>query len=725
MPGFSSAFIAEIKKVASKRRRYGLIGWMLLFSATAVRILLWALSLVQPLSCNTEQTIVGQVREPPKSTQQRISMQLRVLEAPDCKVLVDRYLRLSWYDPTAPLSAGDEIQLTVRVRKPWGAVNPGGFDYQLWLYGQNIFATGYVTQFGGINEDIDGGIKEEGLPEAPHGVPPSSSVFAVDLDNEPILRAMALGERYRLNEADWTLFRRTGAVHLVVVSGLHVSLFAGAVFLIVGSLLRLLPGDFVQLPRTTLALLASAVSVGILVCVTGLQPAVLRAALTFVCAMSFVLFLRQGDWGRLLWLVMAMELLLMPQYVLRIGFWLSFVAVFCLLRTFGYRLRRYSYLQALTMTQLYLFVGMLPWLSLFVGEIPVNAPLSNLLVVPWLSTLCIPWAMAGFAGIALGLPGAALLLHVADWSLSIALRVLREMGTLPGAIGYFQLGGIGLGLLATRLAQMPLPRALLPPVYLALVSMFNHIHNQIPKGAFRIHVLDVGQGSAAIVQTQRHNMLIDTGPMYRSGFDSGERIVLPAIKRLGIRRIDRILTTHGDTDHAGGLSSLSAYFPSARRTLLSSECAREDDWTWDDVRFALAVNLLGSNANERSCTVIVAGQRARAYFSGDIGYQSELALLPQLPHDVDLLVAPHHGSASSSHPAFVNQLRPRVAVFSAGLDNRYRHPRPQVIARYNKVGTVSLVTGAVGAIQFDSWRRGWVFVYRPWRVLKRPIRITD
>jgi len=225
---------------------------------------------------------------------------------------------------------------------------------------------------------------------------------------------------------------------------------------------------------------------------------------------------------------------------------------------------------------------------------------------------------------------------------------------------------------------------------------------KVPADHFRIQVVDVGQGSAAVIDTRTHRLLVDTGASFRSGFSMLEAAVVPTLRRSGPNRIDRVLISHNDNDHAGGLSLLQGLYPQADYLGAARPCHSTDRWLWDGVTFSVLVDNQAGSRNDASCTLLVTNGTRTAYFSGDISSRIERSLLPELPRNIDWLLAPHHGSASSSAPAFVSWLKPSVVVFSTGRNNRYGHPRSLIVRRYLRRGAEVFNTAEHGAISWSS-----------------------
>ncbi|MDE2210838.1 MAG: MBL fold metallo-hydrolase, partial [Betaproteobacteria bacterium] len=249
----------------------------------------------------------------------------------------------------------------------------------------------------------------------------------------------------------------------------------------------------------------------------------------------------------------------------------------------------------------------------------------------------------------------------------------------------------------------------------------------VPVGGVRVVVLDVGQGLAALVSTAHHALLYDAGPRFTDSVDAGGRIVAPFLRASGVARLDTLVVSHADTDHSGGALSVLRAVPVAR--LLSSlpddhpivatvtgrsagaatdavRCHAGDRWEWDGVAFEIlhpdrsAYSDATRKSNDYSCVLRVVSPAGSVLLTGDIEAASELELLARNAHALraEVLVVPHHGSRTSSTPAFIGAVSPRVAVIAAGYRNRFGHPRDEILARYLRAGAASPRTDLQGAI---------------------------
>jgi competence protein ComEC len=265
-------------------------------------------------------------------------------------------------------------------------------------------------------------------------------------------------------------------------------------------------------------------------------------------------------------------------------------------------------------------------------------------------------------------------------------------------------------LLALLAVAMAVPRHALPGRRLALLGLLPLAvgqGNALDDGEYRLTVLDVGHGLAVVIETRTHRLLYDAGPLYQSGFDAGAEIVAPAVAALGTAPPDLMIVSHADSDHAGGAQAIRARYPNMFALggpdvegVADAVCEAGQAWTWDQVRFEILHPVAGfvPVGNESSCVLRVDGAFGSLLVTGDIERLAESRLQRSAHLAADVVVVPHHGSLTSSTPAFVNAVGARIALVSAGFNNRWGFPRPEVSARWQASGAQLLVTGDHGAL---------------------------
>ena len=630
-------------------------------------------------------------------------------------------LRLNWYD--APrLAAGDGWQLRVRLKRRQGFYNPGGFDYAGWLFQRGVGATGYVRKGSDVQpwrDAADGTIALRLRAAVDHRLDRALA----DARQAGLLRALAIGAKDAVSSEQWTAFRATGTAHLMAISGLHIGLVAGLGFASGRGLwarsqrltLRIAApyaGAVVALSAATLyALLA------------GFEVPARRAWIMVLVVLVGLLRQRPTRPAQGLALALLLVTLLDPFAVLSPGFWLSFVAVaiiFSLLAPrrapldAGWRRLR-THTGVLVRMQLALSFGLLPLLLLFFGQMGWIAPLANLFAVPWASLLLVPLVFAGLLFLYPAPWLAQWLFILAGWAAEILDRVLCWLAALPGnAIGMPAVPAAVSVAALLGVAVLLLPRG--TPHRLVggvlLIPLATWTPPRPAQGTAWFTLLDVGQGLAAVVRTHRHTLVYDAGPRFGPDFDTGAAVVAPFLESVGVRRLDRLIISHGDNDHRGGAASLDRRVP-AYGVLTSvpglidwryvTRCEAGQSWEWDEVRFEVLHPQVDANqsGNDASCVIRVEANGERLLLPGDIETSAEHALVARYGEALrsEVLVAPHHGSRTSSTPAFVRAVDPHWVLFAAGYRNRYGFPRPEVRARYRAQGSEALTTGETGAIQ--------------------------
>jgi competence protein ComEC len=231
-----------------------------------------------------------------------------------------------------------------------------------------------------------------------------------------------------------------------------------------------------------------------------------------------------------------------------------------------------------------------------------------------------------------------------------------------------------------------------------------------PQGEAQLLVIDVGQGLSVLVRTARHSLLYDMGPATPDGYDAGERAVVPTLHALGVHALDAAVVSHGDNDHAGGWPAVSRAFPV--RTMLAPEgsptqgtghCQAGQSWEWDGVRFRVLhpTKWFPYLDNESSCVIRIETAHGNVLLTGDMGEVIEQALLRRARKELrnDVVLVPHHGSAGSSSPGFIQATGASLALVSSGAGNRFGHPKPVVVRRWCDAGAEVVDTARSGAVR--------------------------
>jgi len=639
---------------------------------------------------------------------------------------VPQALLVNWYDerdvqaePLPVLHAGQRWRLSVRLQRPHGNYNPHGFDSERALLDRGVRATGYVraapparaaAAFDATPRYAIARLRESvrerllrALPDAPY---------------RGIIVALAVGDQNAIPAPQWATFTRTGVNHLMSISGLHVTMVASLLLVAVGALWRRVPALASRLPAHRAAALAGVSAAAGYALLSGFAVPAQRTV--YMLAVIGLALWSGWRWPAptVLGAALGAVLLLDPLAAASPGFWLSFGAVASLLFVAAGRLRRPGMLGAWLQSQWAVSVALAPLLIALFQQVSIVSPLANAVAIPMISLVVVPLAL-----LAIAFP-VDVLAQGAHAALVPCMVLLEWLARTPGAaweqhapLPWTVAAAVGGAL------WLMLPRGF-PARWIGVIAIAPLFLAQRPGPSgdeLWVTTLDVGQGLAVVVRTARHALLFDAGPSYPSASDAGERIVVPYLRGQGIDRLDMLIVSHDDSDHAGGALSVLAALPVAR-TLSSlpphhavlaasanpSRCHSGQRWQWDGATFEMlhpashSYNRASVRDNDRSCVLRIAGRAGSILVTGDIEQRSERELLEHLSGQLSstLLIAPHHGSRTSSSPDFVRAVGAQHVLFSTGYRNRFGHPHPLVAARYRASGAQSLRTDVSGAVTF-------------------------
>lgn len=630
---------------------------------------------------------------------------------------IPQRIRLSWYQPPYLPEIGDVWQFELRLKPPRGTSNPGVFDYETWLFQQRIGATGYV---------VNGRRNQRLQMDAAGGSSRWRKSFTARLTNviddseaAAVIAAITVGARHLVTAEQWTRYARSGTSHLMAISGLHIGLAAMAAYLLTltGSALLRWPGNHLRI-----ALCASLVAAAAYSALSGFAVPAQRSTL-MLCLLVLVL-LRAREPNPLVILAAACLIVVVfdPLSTLMPGFKLSFAAVLLLLwlakrrNTVGgssVTMRVVRVVSQLATMQLFLLFGLMPLTVMVFHRIAVVAPPVNLVAVPLFSFVTVPFALTGML-----LDGP--MANAGDAALRVAALSVRMIERLIGLslqvpysdVSTAHISGAGWHCLGLVLAWVLLPPGW-PGRYIAWLAVCAIVSYRIdgpPVGCLDTTMLDVGQGLAIVIRSRERTLLYDTGPAWPGGVSMVDRVVLPYLSGQGIDHLDRVIVSHSDVDHAGGLADLLTGIAvgdvlageATRHTEADSKrCRRGDRWNWNGVDFRILHPAPGRDysGNDASCVLAVAAGNARLVVTGDIEAGVERTLLSDdPPAGADVVVVPHHGSATSSSRPFVARIAPEFALISAGYHNRWGLPRRDVVRRWRDAGAEVLTTAVDGAI---------------------------
>ncbi|MBI1175284.1 MAG: DNA internalization-related competence protein ComEC/Rec2 [Sideroxydans sp.] len=668
--------------------------------------------------------IIGVVAELPRQHERGLSFGFDVEKTRTPGVEVPPHILLATYSDksgdTLPLHAGERWQFTVRLKQPHGTANPHTFDFEAWMLERDLRASGYVRS-DGDNRRLDGLVATpryliEHLREAVR------ARFQRILGNAPytgVLSALAVGDQSSIPQAQWQVFTRTGVNHLMSISGLHITMLGSLAFFIAYQLWRRSTRLTLRLPARKAAAIAGLLVALAYALLSGFSVPAQRTVYMLATVALALLSSRNIAPSQLLAAALTVVLLADPWAVMAPGFWLSFGAVALILYVTANRIGKTHWLLEYGKVQWAMTIGLVPPLLAMFQQVSLVSPLANAFAIPLVSFIVVPLTLLG------ALLPFDWLLQLAHLAMNGCMQVLEWLNQLPEAVWRQHAPpawSIALGMFGVLWCLLPrgFPARWLG--LLLLLPMFLVLPAAPGPGALWLTVFDVGQGLSVAAQTGTHVLLYDTGPDFPGDADSGNRIVVPALHARGIAQLDGLMLTHDDADHIGGAYSVLQAMPTgwissslpARHPLLQNmhntqHCIAGQHWEWDGVQFEVLHPSRESYAigkirdNERGCVLRISTGVNSVLLAADIEKGSEQQLLRdyagKLP--ATLLVVPHHGSKTSSTPAFVAAVHPRYAVFTSGYRNRFGHPNPEVVARYRQIGSELLRSDDDGAIQVE------------------------
>jgi competence protein ComEC len=656
----------------------------------------------------------GYIADLPEHESNHVRFNFRVLAAGQ---KLPNNLRLTWYYPDQPVKAGQDWSLTVRLKRPHGNFNPGGFDYERWLFVEGIGATGYVRTIPEPKLLNSTSARTSLLVWRQHIAEQLEQILA-NSSSLPLIKALTIGDGDSLTPYQWEIFRKTGTTHLMVISGSHIGLVTGLVYLLV---IRLWAwsGVLAWSPQKVAAIVALVVAV-FYAGLTGFSVPAQRSALMIAIAMIAVIQQRNTQPYNILAVALCAVLVVDPLVVLSAGFWLSFIAVSLIIYSIAGRLGKPGFFRGGFKINWVTSIGLAPLLLFFFQQVSLIAPLANLIAVPIISLLIVPLALLAALAMFIAPIVAVKLFFVVDMALQGLWWILVNLANLPlSTITHPQPSWWALGFAVPGILLLFAPKGM-PSRWLGLIMLFPLVFTESDKiapGIFKMTLLDVGQGLSTVVQTTNHVLVYDTGAKFSATSDMGQSVLVPFLRSQGVNKVDALVVSHGDNDHIGGAESLLANLHTEK--LLTSvpeqlslhapeQCHAGQSWVWDEVNFSIISPQNGNNSssNDNSCVVQIQARQGTALLTGDIEATAESWLIEAYGNKLkaDVLVAPHHGSQTSSTNAFLKAVQPSIVLIPAGYRNQFGHPHEEVLQRYQRLNTKWLNTADDGAIQltFDK-----------------------
>jgi len=698
---------------------------------------------------------------------------------------VPQRIEVAWYPPgryspysprrAAPGKAlpdvrpGQVWRAALVMRRPHGTVNPHGFDVEGWLFQRGVRALGTVRGEPALLDDQPWANVGVAIERVRHLLRERLRIALGDRRYGPVLIALVLGDQAGVDAADWQVFNRTGITHLVSISGMHVTMVAAMLGLVVLYGWRRLSWCGTALaervPAQIAGALAAMLCAGAYCLIAGWGvPARRTFFMLAVAALTVILRLPCSP-TRVLAAAACLVVALDPWATVSVGFWLSFGAVAALMVAGaalahqplraqaripsatvwsrcadGVRVAWRTLILA-TRMQLAITLALTPPLAFLFQQVSLSTPLANAIAIPVVSFAVTPLAL--LAALFTVLPGgdwlAAQAAHAGhalfDWMM-IPVVWLAEAPWSMLRVAAAPWPWLLLALTGTVIALFPRGWPLRHAGWLLLLPALCWRPVQLAPGEWRWTALDVGQGMAVVIETANTVLVYDTGIRHGPTSDAGARVIVPFLHGQGVRRMDALVVSHADLDHVGGAYSVLQAHPAERsyasfsldawlareakllgvnagktpqRPTEMRRCEAGVNWAWDGVTFEFLhppAGYTGRGGNADSCVLRIRGLHHTALLTGDIGVAQEQMLASNYDLRSDIVMMPHHGSRSSSGEALVRATQARHAVAQMAYGNRYGHPAPDVVRRWEQAGTWVWRSDQDGAITAVSDQSG-------------------
>jgi len=629
-------------------------------------------------------------------------------------------IKITWEQPAYTPQPGQQWFLTVKLKKPRDYANPGSFASEKLFFQQRIAALGYVLPDSG-NQLIQESRVIQNINKLRQYL---CAKIVAGLANQRfagVIVALVVGNKNLITTEQWRVFQNTGTAHLMAISGMHLGIIASIVFIAIKIFWRFAPANFLHIPAPWLAACAALTISLMYAALAGLSVSTQRSIIMLAVYLLGTLWRRKISVLQKFCLALLLVLIFDPFVILSVGFWFSFLAVGFLLYAFaGRKLENNNWLAPWRWLrpQMVVAIGLLPISLLFFAQTAIYAPAINLLAIPWVCFLVLPLSLLGAVLLLLNINSGIVLLKLAELNFSVLWDLLNLLQDAP--IYFWQP--------PTRYLLLTMWCAMLGALWLfvpkglpgrfwsifSFVALFlPRIDNLLPEQV-EFTLLDVGQGLAAVIRTQRHVLIYDTGAKKSTSFDLGSRVVIPYLRTIGVQQIDTLLISHADNDHIGGAESILTSMQ-VQKLMLNDQtylpaynkhtCLAGKSWTWDGVKFMVLHPNNYNNftkRNDQSCVLQVQAGKQKILLTGDIETKAELNLIASYGSQLqaDLLLVPHHGSKTSSSVEFIQAVRPKYALIPVGYKNQYGHPKQQILQRYQDLQVPVLRTDLDGAISF-------------------------
>lgn len=635
----------------------------------------------------------------------------------DKNLLIHKNIRvhLTWRENNLQLHVGDQWKLLISLKRIHNTQNPGQFDFEAWALEQQLRATGKVL-INPSNQLLQHNNYFQPIDQLRQHLQLRVKHYASSLTNTTWLLALMIGERSGATKYEWEILRDTGTNHLMAIAGLHIGLIVIIVNQCIMFLWKYFPTLALRVPTRHAGAIAALIVAWLYSALAGFSLPTQRACIMLTLYIIMCLSRRQINSWYVWSLALLIILCLNPLTVLTESFWLSFSTIAFIIFGMQGRLAPCGYWWRWGRVQWIITLGLIPLAQFLFHECSLIAFVANCIAIPWLAIIILPCCFLSSLLIFFLPSIGEIIIKFTDYNLSGLWLVLAKLSHSHLAVWHQPIVNYLVAVISILACIILLIPAGLPGRLLSIVwflPMLTCKSPEIRAGQVAISVLDVGQGLSVFVQTTHHTLLYDTGAKYATGLDMGEAVVVPYLQTIAVKHLDKIVISHGDNDHIGGLAAVTknievsevlSSVPEKIQFNNKNFCLAGQQWQWDGVKFAFIYPTkenLDLN-NDSSCVLTIDNGVHKILLTGDIEKYAERYLLKNNFSDLsaEILVAPHHGSKTSGLKSFIKAVHPKIVLYATGYRNRYHFPHISVVANYSEMKSTQLNTASTGLIQF-------------------------
>lgn len=654
---------------------------------------------------NNPITVTGTIASTPESQKNGVRFELMVQRFENPKIVLNHpvRVRLSWYQTAPRLYEGDVWQLSIRLKRPQGLSNPGGFDTVRWLFAQKISATGYINNKG-QNQFLSRGLFKHPIDNIRQDLAQFISYHLQSYPLQGLITALAVGTRDNITQDQWGILRATGTNHLFAIAGLHLGFVTTLVFFMSGYLWRRSPYLCLRWPVQQAAAVFGLLAALVYSALAGFSLPTQRALIMMSVYLLAKIARRNITHLNAFNLALLGVLILDPLSVLSQSFWLSFVAVMLIIYGIGGRFKPQTKIWHWLRLQWVLAMGLLPISLLFFQQSSLAGFIANTLAIPWVGFIVLPLCVLGDLSWPIFPSLSSFIFIAAEKLLTVLWWILTYIANQNGLQWYTAITHNAIFVAAMMSMMLLLAPKGFPARYLCIIGwlpLLFWMPAMPEKNAVWVTMLDVGKGLAVIIRTQHHVLLYDTGPGSSEGISAADRVIIPYLRQSHINSINELIISQTNSSYAGGIADIFKQFPvehvltttpSMFAANLATQCMAGQNWRWDNITFRVLYPLLSPTSDKDFCLLQIEDGVHRILIMDNLTPKTARDLLAQKLSSPDILIAPVNNAKTPKILQLLQSLKPQYFLTVSANDNKAVSMPDMPSIFYN--------TQAVGAITF-------------------------